>query len=74
MTGAHHALCAYSYFRHRHDRVKRFKRARKPNHQRQFVSQFGQMVRMARFHIVEARKLGFRGTFIQAAEAIQQRK
>jgi hypothetical protein len=32
------------------------------------------MVRMARFHIVEARKLGFRGTFIQAAEAIQQRK
>lgn len=74
MTGAHHALCANSYYRHRHDRVKRFKRAKKAQHQRQFVSQFGEMVRMARYHISEARKLGFRGTFIQAAEAIQTKK
>jgi hypothetical protein len=72
MTGAHHALCANSYFRHRHDRVKRFKNPRIPNNRRQFVSQFGEMARMARYHIAEARKLGFRGTFLQAAEAIQK--
>ena len=73
MTGAHHALCANSFFRHRHDRVKRFKAAKKPSNQRQTVSVNHDYVRLARHHVTEARRLDYHGTFLNAAIEIAKK-
>lgn len=74
LTGAEAALCAFSFFRHRHDRAPLYKRANRRHHQRQTRALFADYVRLSRQYIKDARAAGFRGSFMQAAEELRARK
>lgn len=60
--GLIHALCAYSFFRSRHRKIKRFRRSKRP--QLAIFSQRKQMVAATRSQIREARACGWRGSFV----------
>ncbi len=58
------ALCAYSFFRSRHNKRPLYRRSRKKNVV--LVSQRDEMVSMARHFIRKARTEGWRGSFRNA--------
>lgn len=71
MTGLQYALCALSFFRHRHDRRPRFKRPKRSWNIRQTTSQASEYRSIARDFIGQARAAGFRGSVIQQVMAAQ---
>jgi hypothetical protein len=74
LTGAEAALCALSFFRHRHDHQPLYKRAKRRHHQRQTRALFSDYVQLSRQYIKQARAAGFRASFMQAAEELRARK
>jgi hypothetical protein len=64
--GLTHALCALSYFRHRHDRSPRYKKAKGARKQAITVGHYCEYIRVARDYIRQAREVGFRGSIPEA--------
>ena len=63
--GLQHALCALSFFRHRHDKRPQFKKPTRRRNQGKTVSQYREYVRIARDYIRLAREAGWRGSIIE---------
>lgn len=72
LTAHQLALCANSFFRHRHDTRARFKNAKKRHNRVQQVSVNTENVAMARQYARAARAAGFRGRFIDAAATLRR--
>jgi hypothetical protein len=66
--GLQHALCALSYFNHRHDRKLLFKKAKGARKQALTVGHYREYVRVARDYIRRAREAGFRGSIPEAVK------
>ena len=64
--GLRYALCALSFFRHRWDKVPRFKNASRRRNQEKKVSCYGEYVRVTRDYVRRAREAGWRGSVIEA--------
>lgn len=69
-SGLQSALCALSFFRHRHDSRPRYKKSRRSNVPMVPVNR--EYVRVAREFISEARRKGFKGSIIEALKIEQQ--
>lgn len=65
MTGLECALCAWAFYRGRHQRTARYKHPSRA-HALQTQGHRAAYVAAARFYIQEARRLGWRGSFRQA--------
>jgi hypothetical protein len=65
-VGLQDALCALSFFRHRHDKRPRFKKPTRRRNQEKMVSQYREYARIARDYIRLARQAGWRGSIIEA--------
>ena len=61
-----HALIALSFFRARHQQVRRFRHPTRASNARQTVSKYGERVASARAHIRQARAAGWRGSILRA--------
>lgn len=62
VPGLGHALIALGFFRSRHQRQPRFKRARRRSNKRQTVSCYKSSTSLARDYIKRARSAGWRGS------------
>ena len=63
LTGLECALCAWSFYRGRHERTRTYKHSRSRARAEQTTGHRAEYVRAARFYIREARRLGWRGSF-----------
>lgn len=74
MTGLEHALCALSFFRHRHGRDPRYKASKRPLAAQQTIGHHRRYCEMVRIHIRSARTKGFHGSIRKAVEERAQEK
>ncbi len=64
LSGPDCALCALSFFRHRHDRRPRYKNPSKKSNREKTVSNFSSYSQIIREYIQEAREKGFKGKVV----------
>lgn len=66
MTGLDYAICAWSFFHHRHDTRPRFKHASTRHNRGQVLPVYREYTSSARYYIKLARESGFRGSIRDA--------
>ena len=74
LTGAEAALCALSFFRHRHGTQPRFKKPKRRRRTTEVKVSRADYVCIARDYIRQARISEFRGSFLDAAKELDRQR